>query len=418
MSRVNAAEPTKGGKSRAGRVLLAHPITSFLIPTVNAECVIDKTAAGTTYRPPEKINLVDSKTKESVQTCRVPVMEGKHLIGYIPLPMRYQQVWLDLSYCIILYTQMWRMWAGEEPQNNEVAMLRRNCGAMVAQHTLARLLAVDEMREFAFSMSGKFAGTVIGSTPHTTKSSAQEPDGNAEGGWNMDKEGKTLLSPPDDLEEWFEGEIKGLDEVFERTLKRDALAAWRKPDCYFQTQYDDHARLPERWHEGHKPAPYFWSEKQWNWVAKGNSFWEMPMDLLFYVLRENPPYSHFWQFMQDLNSLLTIVAAVPIPERKQVWVLAKQLWMGEMTWREFSDHMMQIHLREVKDATAKTSEKKDPKNVFDTLEARMVLEGYVRRHKADKDQKPWDEKDDILWQALSRVAAKKYEAGWKWIVSQ
>lgn len=80
------------------------------------------------------------------------------------------------------------------------------------------------------------------------------------------------------------------------------------------------------------------------------------MDLLFCVLTEKPPYTHFQQFMQDLNSLLTIIA--PTPKWKQVRALAMQLWMGEMTWREFSEDMIEIHLREMKDATANTSETK------------------------------------------------------------
>ncbi|KAG1860089.1 hypothetical protein F4604DRAFT_1930418 [Suillus subluteus] len=186
--------------------------------------------------------------------------EGKHLIGYILLPIQYQQVWLDLSYCIILYTQMWRMWAKEEPQNNEVVMLYWNCRAMVAQHTLARLLAVDEMvsllhetatprqervcilnewkicwyRDWFNTTYDKVVGTgarFLNADPVSPKNQAF-CYGNAEGGWNIDKESKTLLSPPNDLEEWFEGEIKGLDEVVLGKNVQDALkeegARWRK----------------------------------------------------------------------------------------------------------------------------------------------------------------------------------------------
>jgi hypothetical protein len=31
---------------------------------------------------------------------------------------------------------------------------------------------------------------------------------------------------------------------------------------------------------------------------------------------------------------------------------------------------------------------------------------------------PWDEKDDVLWSALTRVTEKKYESGWPWIISE
>jgi hypothetical protein len=118
---------------------------------------------------------------------------------------------------------------------------------------------------------------------------------------------------------------------------------------------------------------------------------------------------------------------------QQVCDVAQQLWMGEMTWREFVDAMMNRYLQ-LPDAKRETSEKPgmltsptllsvfltilDPKNVFNTLEARLVLEGYIRRHKEDEVGKPWDEKDVILWQSLSRVTVKKYKCVWEWIISQ
>lgn len=87
--------------------------------------------------------------------------------------------------------------------------------------------------------------------------------------WNIDDEGKGLLSPPDDLADWIGGDIKGLDEMFRKTLKAQALDALKAEDCYRQTQYDEKAKLPARWHEGQQPSPHFWSVKHWKWVAKG-----------------------------------------------------------------------------------------------------------------------------------------------------
>lgn len=56
--------------------------------------------------------------------------------------------------------------------------------------------------------------------------------------------------------------------------------------------------------------------------------------------------------------------------------------------------------------------------MFNTFEARLVLEGYVRRHDEREDNQAWNVKDDILWQTLSRVKSSKYRPGWKWIVSK
>jgi hypothetical protein len=104
-----------------------------------------------TFRPPEETEVFDLETQEVFQTCRIPVFQHKKLRGYVPLPLRYQRVWLELCYCIVLYTQMWRLWAKEEQnatrktRKEKAAILRQNSGALVAQHRLARLLAVDEL---------------------------------------------------------------------------------------------------------------------------------------------------------------------------------------------------------------------------------------------------------------------------------
>jgi hypothetical protein len=184
-----------------------------------------------------------------------------------------------------------------------------------------------------------------------------------------------MLSPPDELDEWFEGEIDGLEEMFEAKLKKEGLASLSENDPYFQPQFIDGAMLPERWHEGHQPYPYFWSEKQWDWVAKGgivvlcqhissltklhfagNSFWHKPIDLLYFVMTDGTPSVTFKDFIQVLDSLLHIV--VPTPKLDEARHMAKQLWMGEMTWREFVEAMMKDHLHRLPDATSYTSEKR------------------------------------------------------------
>lgn len=197
---------------------------------------------------------------------------------------------------------------------------------------------------------------------------------NAEAEWSIQEEGLELLSPPDDGDEWFDGEIDGLEDAFHETLKNEALAALKKPNEYTETHYDEMARLPRRWHESQKPTPHFWSERLWNWVADGeirvscyfvsllttlhlagNSFWHTPMDLLYQVLVQNPPYTRLEQFSQDVNALMNIVADKP--QWDNIQEITQQLWMGEMTWREFVDDMMANHLQQLRDASDKTSEK-------------------------------------------------------------
>jgi hypothetical protein len=215
---------------------------------------------------------------------------------------------------------MWRLWADEEAtasrrvRKENAALLRQNCGALVAQHMLARLLAVDQLvslkydatageesvpilDEWKIRWSRDWFNTTYDQAARTgagfLKADPIKPenrtffgefillsailtssklDVNVEGDWNVADEGKGLLSPPADTAEWIGGKIEGLEEMFAKSLKNDALAALKKPDYYTQTQYDDQARLPVRWHEGHKPTPCFWSVRMWTWAAKGGIF--------------------------------------------------------------------------------------------------------------------------------------------------
>ncbi|KAG2028426.1 hypothetical protein BDR03DRAFT_988461, partial [Suillus americanus] len=202
--------------------------------------------------------------------------------------------------------------------------------------------------------------------------------------------------------------------MFNDVLKPQALAALKGNYDYYQTQYHDKAKLPARWHEGLEPRPHFWSVKHWNWAAKGNDIRAKPMDFLFHVLNEGPDYTAIKEFMQDLNALLNIVAAEP--DRDAVSNIANQLWFGQMTWREFAKDMMRNHLR-LPNAASTSLEQQDPTNVFDTLEARLVLEGYVRRHDLNPGM-AWDLNDRVLWTTLRRAADEKYGPAWSWIVSQ
>jgi hypothetical protein len=79
-----------------------------------------------------------------------------------------------------------------------------------------------------------------------------------------------MLSPPADVNAWVHGRIEGLEAAFKKTIKPQAFQEMRKPSQFFKTRYEEGAKLPERWHEGHSPCPLFWSIKQWDWFCKGD----------------------------------------------------------------------------------------------------------------------------------------------------
>ncbi|KAG2352998.1 hypothetical protein BDR07DRAFT_1383652 [Suillus spraguei] len=315
-----------------------------------------------------------------------------------------------------MYANMWRLWKEEEKKARGGLERRilRSCVRIPAPFWRnTRYLGYSTVLEL---LSSSYDAVISGQERVTPKDAnfLQVDPIRPENRAIFANNGPCFLFPPNDLAKWFDGKVDGLQEAFQKTLKAEALKALKRQDRYFQTQYHQHARLPERWHEGQQPRPYFWSIKHWQWVANGNNLWLRPIDFLFYVLNEKPLYTVFEQFTQDLDALLNIVTEDP--DREDVYNIANQLWFGEMTWREFVDTLMSIHLR-LKNAVSTTSEIKDPTNVFDTFEARLVLEGYVRRQELNPGR-AWDLNDDVLWAALGRVTVKKYKSAWSWVISE
>ncbi|KAG2121487.1 hypothetical protein DEU56DRAFT_760665 [Suillus clintonianus] len=457
------ARPTTGGKRPAGTVLLQEPLTSFLIPNVRAECIIKDETKLFKYCQPEDVDAVDCEDDEVTQTCRIPVFQGKSFIGYVPLPPRYRAVWLQLSYYIVVYTQMWKLWGAEaksakRQSKAKTTLLRQSTGALVAQHMTARLMAVDELVSLAHDLSTPrkervrildewkirmdrdwFSKTYEQVAVGGAQFLSIDPI-RAENRALFDAEGKEMLLPSEDVLDWIDGEVYGLDELFKTTLRKQALDSLKKPDEFSQTQYQDGAELPERWHEGHSPAPYLWSVKQWDWVTKGNDIRSRPIDLLFCCLTNDPTYTEFEQFAQVLNSLASIV--IPTPDFAGILGLGKRLWLGQVTWKDFVDDFLDNHLTAGDIGTSETSEQlgnpviaclvvsaidvqslhpdsrntlntlevrlllEDSRNTLNTLEVRLLLEGYVRRQRSKPDQ-PWNIRDQVLWQALSRALPGK-----------
>lgn len=141
--------------SVAAPIPLRHPVRSFKIPIVHAEVLMDdylkNNDARITYSQPELVDVVDPKTRQSYKICRVPVMKGGRMQGYLPLPQRYKDAWLELCYHVVLYTNIWELWLQEgkkilEPITTQmVRICRQNTGSLVAQLMLARRLVILQL---------------------------------------------------------------------------------------------------------------------------------------------------------------------------------------------------------------------------------------------------------------------------------
>ncbi|KAG1819397.1 hypothetical protein DFJ58DRAFT_850203 [Suillus subalutaceus] len=457
-SAAHQHERTKNAKTKRNRELavmpgqstrpvppvrLRKPMACFSIPLIRAELVMDEslTNLGTliTYSAPQEVVAVDFDTRMEHTTCRVPVMEGGQLRGYVPLPMRYRDVWLELSYNIVLLINIWRLWSKEEgkalnsKEKKMATTCRQNAGTLLVQYMLARLLAVEELvglnyntdpGEERVKVLNEWKVRMVRDWFYMTYSEA-EADGPEflhadpvslenkaffERKWDIEEEGRDIMSLPADTNLWIHGRIEGFDDAFEKTIKPQSFEEMSKPSQFFETRYEEGAKLPSRWHEGHEPRPLFWSIKQWDWFR--NDYWNAPIDFLRYALVTEPAYHDVGQFLGDLRSLSGIISLNP--NWQDIEANAKDLWLGKMIWREFVDSLsISLSLSE---AETLTSEKRDDRNPFNTLEARLIFEGYVHREKPNsKDQVA---EDNVLWQSLDRISPPEHRPVWEWVASE
>jgi hypothetical protein len=106
------------------------------------------------------------------------------------------------------------------------------------------------------------------------------------------------------------------------------------------------------------PDVFLWCSSLINVYLTGNSPWHNPINLLYFVLTQDPLYDDIVEFTRDLDDLFMLV--VNEPEMKPVHKLASQLWLGELTWREFGESLMKdhLHLRKAISATLEIKGKK------------------------------------------------------------
>lgn len=142
-------------RRHSAAVQLRQPITSFAIPLVQAEVVMDDSLKNDdtriAYGEPQETEVIHVKDKRSYKMCRVPVFEGRQKRGFVPLPLRHRDVWLELSYYIALCSNVWELWQEEGRKKlkgkkaDMVVACRQNTGAMLVQHMLTRRLAVEQL---------------------------------------------------------------------------------------------------------------------------------------------------------------------------------------------------------------------------------------------------------------------------------
>ncbi|KAG1760799.1 hypothetical protein EDD22DRAFT_848224 [Suillus occidentalis] len=378
MSNVNAAAIwTTSGKQLARVIPFTNPITSFNIPGIVVECAFSHTDVDVSFGALEEIEVVHPRTKEKYNTCRISVSINKVVVGYIPLPLQYRETWLELSYNNKLYYQMWDLWEKEyqkatsKSEKEKCKILHKTTSIVVAQHSISRLLAIEELLTLFLDMA--------------------------------------LIYPPDNLAAWLNGDIEFLEDKFHETLKSEALKSLKTPDAFTETQFVTGAVLPTRWHEGQEPLPNFWLAEQWDWIAEGNSMWGSPTQLLYHVLKAKPALT-YPEFKRVLDSLMKNHSSIR--------------WQQAFGWVKRSGSTSPatyIKFTSI-EATFPPHGKKEvirhyPANPFNTVEIRLVLEGYLRRKEVATSQNS-GRQDVTLRSCIHIISLDQHDDCWAKIIDE
>jgi hypothetical protein len=67
------------------------------------EWTFSHTDVDVSFGAPEEIKVVHLRTKEKYNMCCISVSINEAVVGYIPLPLQYCEMWLKLLYSNKLY---------------------------------------------------------------------------------------------------------------------------------------------------------------------------------------------------------------------------------------------------------------------------------------------------------------------------
>jgi hypothetical protein len=106
------------------------------------------------YGVPEQVKYRAGDTSQ-VEFLRVPAIKNQQLVGYVPLPTKYQSSWVYLCHCVEYWLAVWKCWDGESKKKKKktkaqqeradlVATSRKNAGARFLEAMVARRTVLEE----------------------------------------------------------------------------------------------------------------------------------------------------------------------------------------------------------------------------------------------------------------------------------
>ncbi|KAG2338168.1 hypothetical protein BDR05DRAFT_1004411 [Suillus weaverae] len=286
--------------------VLPQPIHDFCIPVTKAKPSMDNWVA----LEPHRIHygILELKNYAQLECLWVPVMKAQRLLGYVPLPTRYELLWVYLCYCVDYWLAIWKCWDSElkkkwkktkstnpkiqQERADLIATCRKNNSAHFLQAMVARRTMLEECM-----MNGV-----------------------------NDEQIKSL----DEFiirnyQDWLFLEFDELPDNADRYLEADPLYAGNK-----QEAFRNGLELPDKWHELHEPSIRSTSKWKDRFLCDGFTLNE-PLVFLYHCLQDDDEIE-CEDFLREIMDMLVT------DEARQWWSShIDQLFNGEMKWDDFNN---------------------------------------------------------------------------------
>ncbi|KAG2336388.1 hypothetical protein BDR05DRAFT_953406 [Suillus weaverae] len=363
---------------------LPQPIRDFCIPVTKVEPSMDQWVA----REPHRIHygVPELKDYAQLECMRVPVMRAQRLLGYVPLPTRYESSWVYLCYCVDYWLAIWRCWDGESKKKQRktkntnaktrqeradlIATSRKNAGARLpCWRSVWRTFVIRNHRDWSFLEFDELpddADKYLEADPlHAGNRKLFET------GWvdscpmMLGREDHAWMYCGLDLSELFK---QGMDT---------ALHELKQGGEQVDITHDENAQLPDKWHELHEPPIRFTSEWKDKFICDGFTL-EEPLVFLYYCLQDKEEIER-GDFLREIMDMLVT------DEARQRWPShVNRLIDGEMKWDDFSNVVAdELDLEPAQWANSMSLDGAEPDFLFLKLDAKIAVRAYLRNSESN-----------------------------------
>ncbi|KAG2336719.1 hypothetical protein BDR05DRAFT_1005602 [Suillus weaverae] len=385
---------------------LPQPIRDFCIPVTKAEPSMDDWVA----LEPHRIHygVPELKKYAQLECLRVPVMRAQRLLGYVPLPTRYESSWVYLCYCVDYWLAIWKCWDSESKKKRRktkkanpkiqqeradlIATCRKNNGARFLQAMVARRTVLEEcmangvnderiksLDEFIIRNYRDWLFLEFDELPDDADRYLEADPLHAgnrklfETGW---VDNFRMMLGREDHAWMYDG--LDLSELFKQGMDT-ALHELKKGGEQVDITHDENAQLPDKWHELHEPPIRFTSERKDKFICDGFTLDE-PLVFLYRCLQDDDEIERE-DFLREIMDMWAT------DESRRRWSShVDQLFDGEMKWDDFSDLVAdELGLEPDQRVNSMGPDGAEPDLLFLKLDAKIAVRAYLRNSESDPD---------------------------------